>query len=437
MVGELFLMASHGYPPGLGVFAHQEQGFSRGSKDLHHFLHYHSSNQDLVNSHLFNLRLQQKEEWKSIGGQLMDGHHLFTIDANSTRPALFEVQDNHPDSLLFSFGIAEQYTRQEKILKLLASGSIEADGSLLDLSMLYDLMGPQQPVRDLPQQPFASYPRWCFDDAESHQSLIYPTRELYFNEPSLELAGDRGCCTENMYNPDCQLQLQCNCIGNEMNDILSVISDFHLSKNTVKSSKQTMLVPYFERRKRVRSNTDSLKLATEKVAPLKSHAKVKEKTSSQKRRASTRNSKKTDIYCNSYLHACESLLSIIVNRKQQGNSTILSVKKSGPQLPQLLTQFSATIAGTGIAVVLSVACRVACGLVPFCGSKLFSTGLGLGLVWLSWAVNKLRDTVISIGKSSGKSGAREEEMMNHLDRNLKDIYFRAAALMAVVVLRLA
>ncbi|KAL0418772.1 UNVERIFIED_CONTAM: hypothetical protein Sradi_1290700 [Sesamum radiatum] len=452
MVGELCLMASHGYPPGLGVFLHQEQGLSRGSKDLHHFLHYHSSNQDLVNSHPLHLHLQQKEEWKSIGGQLTDSHHLLTVDSNSTRSKLFDVQDNHPDSLHFSIGIAEQYTRQEKILKLLASGSIEADGSLLDLSMLYDLMGPQQPIRDLPQQPFASYPRWCFDDAESQQSLIYLARELYFNEPSLELKGDMSCCTENMYSPDCQLQFQCNCIGSEMSDILSVISDFHLSKNTVKASKLTMLVPYFEsslpgevhlvsisfhRRKRVRSNTNSLQLATEKDAPLKSHAKVKEKTSSQKRRASTRTGKKTDIYCNSYLHACESLLSIIVNRKQQGNSTILSVKKSGLQLPQLLTQFSATVAGTGIAVVLSVACRVACGRVPFCGSKVLSTGLGLGLVWLSWAVNRLRDTVISIGKSSSKSDAREEEMMNHLDRNLQDIYFRAAAIMVVAVLRLA
>ncbi|KAL0370549.1 UNVERIFIED_CONTAM: hypothetical protein Sangu_0373000 [Sesamum angustifolium] len=436
MVGELCLMASHGYPPGLGVFLHQEQGLSRGSKDLHHFLHYHSSNQDLVNSHPLHLHLQQKEEWKSIGGQLTDSHHLLTVDSNSTRSKLFDVQDNHPDSLHFSVGIAEQYTRQEKILKLLASGSIEADGSLLDLSMLYDLMGPQQPIRDLPQQPFASYPRWCFD-AESQQSLIYLARELYFNEPSLELTGDMSCCTENMYGPDCQLQFQCNCIGSEMSDILSVISDFHLSKNTVKASKLTMLVPYFERRKRVRSNTNSLQLATEKDAPLKSHAKVKEKTSSQKRRASTRTGKKTDIYCNSYLHACESLLSIIVNRKQQGNSTILSVKKSGLQLPQLLTQFSATVAGTGIAVVLSVACRVACGRVPFCGSKVLSTGLGLGLVWLSWAVNRLRDTVISIGKSSSKSDAREEEMMNHLDRNLQDIYFRAAAIMVVAVLRLA
>lgn len=73
--------------------------------------------------------------------------------------------------------------------------------------------------------------------------------------------------------------------------------------------------------------------------------------------------------------------------------------------------------------------------MPFCASKAWSTGLGLGLVWLSWAVNKLRDTVISISKTAGNE--KEDEMMNKLDRNLKDIYFRVAAIMAIAVLRLA
>lgn len=126
-----------------------------------------------------------------------------------------------------------------------------------------------------------------------------------------------------------------------------------------------------------------------------------------------------------------------MDRNQHSRNTILSLKKSGPQLPQLLTQFSASIAGTGIAVVLSVLCRVACNRVPFCASKILSTGLGVGLVWLSWAINRLRDSVISITKTSGKCGDREEEMVNSLDRNLKDIYFRAIALIAVVVLKAA
>ncbi|KAI3449596.1 hypothetical protein Pfo_006261 [Paulownia fortunei] len=426
---ELCLMASHGYPPGF----HPEHVSSRVSEEFHHFVPYHGSNQDLVNPLSFNLSLQQKEEWRSTSG-LLDSNQFVRIDSTSKRPALIDFQDTHSDSVLFSFGIAERCTRHEKILKLLASGSIEEQDRLLDLPMLYDLMGPQSPIADLPQQPFASCSRWCFNDPQPLPYLVYPTRELYFNEPFLDLVGDRSGCPERAYHPDGQVQY--NCTGTEMNDILSVISDFYSSKNTNKSSKQTMLVPYFERRRRAQANTDASKLANEKVRSLKTHDKVKEKTS-QKKKTSTKTGKERDIYFNSSLHACESLLSIIIDRKQQGKSAIVSLKKSGPQLPQLLTQFSASIAGTGIAVVLSVFCRVACSRVPFCASKLLSTGLGLGLVWLSWAVNKLRDTVISIGKNSGKFGEKEEEMMNHLDRNLNDICFRAAALMAVVVLKVA
>lgn len=164
---------------------------------------------------------------------------------------------------------------------------------------------------------------------------------------------------------------------------------------------------------------------------------MKEKTSRKKKTRSSRTGGERDAYCNSNLHACESLLSVIMDRKQQGKKAFLSLKKSGPQLPRLLTQFSASIAGTGIAVVLSVLCRVACNRVPFCASKLLSTGLGLGLVWLSWAVNRLRDTVVSISRTSGKTEQKEEEMMNHLDRNLKDICFRAVALIAVVAMKAA
>ncbi|KAK6164719.1 hypothetical protein DH2020_001583 [Rehmannia glutinosa] len=418
---ELCLMASHGYPLGF----HPEHSSSRVSEDFHHFIPYHGSTQDLVHPLSFNLSLQQKEEWRSTGG-LLDSNHIVRMDSTSRRPTIIDFQDSHPDSVLLSFGIAERCTRHEKILKLLSSGSIEEQDRLLDLSTLYDLMGPQQP--------FASRSRLCFNDAHPLQNLIHPTRELYFNEPFLNFVGDISSYPENGYHPDGQLP--CNCTGTEMNDVLSVISEFYSLKNMNKSSRQTMLVPYFERRRRAHANAYASKLATEKASYLKSHEKLKEKTS-QKKKTNARTGKERDIYSNSYLHACESLLSIIFDRNHQGKNTIHSLKKSGPQLPQLLTQVSASIAGTGIAVVLSVLCRVVCSRVPFCASRVLSTGLGLGLVWLSWAVNKLRDTVISISKTSGKVGEKEEEMMSNLDRNLKDICFRAAALMAVVVLKVA
>lgn len=127
----------------------------------------------------------------------------------------------------------------------------------------------------------------------------------------------------------------------------------------------------------------------------------------------------------------------MINKRQNKKTAILSLKKSGPELPELLNQFSAGIAGTGLAVLFSVICKVACTKVPFCAYKVLNTGLAFGLVWLSWAVNRLRDTIVYISKNASKTGLKDEEMMKRVDKSVKDIYFRAATLMAVAVLRLA
>lgn len=162
--------------------------------------------------------------------------------------------------------------------------------------------------------------------------------------------------------------------------------------------------------------------------------KVKAKPSQKKNKKVAR---ERDLFKKNYLHACESLLSLMVDKRQHRKTAILSLKKSGPELPELLMQFSAGIAGTGLAVLLSVICKLSCGRVPFCASKLFNTGFGFGLVWLSWAVNKLRDTIVNTSKNAGKIGLKDEEMIQKVDKSLGEVYFRAAALLAVAVLRLA
>ncbi|XP_076934088.1 uncharacterized protein LOC143600223 [Bidens hawaiensis] len=163
--------------------------------------------------------------------------------------------------------------------------------------------------------------------------------------------------------------------------------------------------------------------------------KVKPKSTTKKKGS---RHKTTIQHRTNYIQACESLLSVIYDKNRNGKSAIPVLRKSGPELPSLLTQFSASIAGTGIAVLFSVVCKLASGRVPFCSSKFLNTGLGLGLVWLSWAVNGLRDTIMMINRnSSKKKGLKEEEMMKELDRSVKEIYFRAATILAVLVLRLA
>jgi len=163
--------------------------------------------------------------------------------------------------------------------------------------------------------------------------------------------------------------------------------------------------------------------------------KVKVKPSQKKNK---KVAKERDLFKKNYLHACESLLSLMVDKRQHRKTAILSLKKSGPELPELLSQFSVGIAGTGLAVLLSVICMLACGRgIPFCASKLLNTGFGFGLVWLSWAVNKLRDTIVGINKNGGKPRPKDEEIIRKVDKSLREIYFRSAALLAVAVLRLA
>ncbi|KAJ8549074.1 hypothetical protein K7X08_032781 [Anisodus acutangulus] len=297
-------------------------------KDSLPFYPTHGVNQDMVKSSCANLRLNQRLDlWKPMS-RLLAGNPFVRILSTVGGP----VQDDHLNSALFSFGIAEQCTRQDKILKYLRSGSNDVESSGINMSILFDLMGPLAHAIDMHQQQFASYL-----EQQSQPSLVYPKL----------VSGARA--------------------GVEMKDILSIISEFYFSKDSMKCTKHAMLVPYFDRK-------------TCKI-------------------------------------------------KAKGESSVQKLDVNAATL--------GSIAGTGIAVLFSVACKLACGRIVFSALRLLNTGLGLGLIWLSWAVNNLRDTVVVINRSSGKLDVIEEDMMNNLDKNVKEIYFRAAILLAVVVLRLA
>ncbi|CAM8922364.1 unnamed protein product [Rhodiola kirilowii] len=144
-------------------------------------------------------------------------------------------------------------------------------------------------------------------------------------------------------------------------------------------------------------------------------------------------------YANSYSHACEILLSLIMNKGRYEKAVLLSLKKSGPELSELLTKFSVGIAGTGLSVLLTVVAKMACGRLPISSSKVLSTGIGFVFLWLSWGVNNLRDTVISIGRSSGKSRFDDDDAaaMGKVDESINQIFFRAGVLMFMIVLHLS
>lgn len=428
------LMASHGYLPGL-VF-HREQGMCKVVKDGQSFLPNSGAKQKLIKSNSPNLRpLQNDEQWNPISGFLV-ANRFVKIDSSIRRPVLIDVQDTRPDSVLFSFGIAEQCRRQEKILQFLMFGSREVDGGGLDLSLLSDLMGLQALTIDEHQQLFApSDYKSCYQEAQP--SLIYPSRELHAQKPLVDFVGDLSRNSKFKVHPDGQVSFTGT--GSEMKDLLSVVAEFYLSKNSTKWRNQSVLVPHLSWLDSSSASgnfqVSPMKREAVKVAPLKSPEKVKIK--SPKKKNSRKAFKERDLYQKNYFHACESLLSIMIDKRRHGKTAVLSLKKSGPELPQLLTQFSAGIAGTGLAVLFSVVTKVASGRVPFCASKVLNTGFGFGLVWLSWAVNRLSDTIVHISKNSGKLGLNEEEVMKIVDTSVKEIFFRVAALMVVAMLRFA
>ncbi|KAH0640086.1 hypothetical protein KY285_036672 [Solanum tuberosum] len=427
---ERCLMASHGYPPCL--FSPPEL---KVLKDSLPFFPIPGVNQDTAKSSCTSVRFNQRLDlWKPMS-RLLAGNPFVRILSTAEGPELIDTRDDHLNSVLLSFGIAEQCTRQENILKYLRSGSNDVESGEIDISILFDLMGPLVHAINMHQQQFPSYLEQQSHDAMSQQSLVYPSAALHLWEPSSNLI---GLNSGKMIHSDGRLLISGASASIEMKDILSIISEFYFSNDSMKCTKHAMVVPYFDRKtcKTKSKGESSAQKLDVNAASLRSPQKTKYQTSPQ-RKSNKRAVRESEIYRNNYLHACESLLSIIVDKKRHGKTAILSLKKSGPQLPHFLTTFSATIAGTGIAVLFSIACRLACGRIVFSAPRLLNTGLGLGLIWLSWAVNNLRDTVVVINRSPGKLDMIEDDMMNNLDKNVKEIYFRAATLLAVVVLRLA
>ncbi|XP_010278831.1 PREDICTED: uncharacterized protein LOC104612891 [Nelumbo nucifera] len=431
-MAELCLMASSIYPPGL---FHQEQGLCRVSKEFQPFIPSPGTRHVCVHTR----PIQPEDPWKPASW-FSESNQSEKLDLSIRRPVLVDVQDSRPHSVLFSFGIAEQCTRHEKILQFLSSGSSEAETDGLDLALLSDLMGLQMAIdlQSLPHRVGSSDGDFCLYEVGSDSVqpfLVHPSKE--FQKPLLDFMGDLTHSSKITVNPDGKVLLTGS--GTEMKDLLSIVAEFYMSKNLTEQRKLPLLVPHFTRLERSETKTSihgsPLKLETVTVAPLKSPEKIKMKPSPRKKQ-SKKAGNKSDLYRRNHFHACEILLSLVLNRRQ-GKMAILSLKKSGSELAELLTQLSAGIAGTGLAVIFSVVCKVVGGRVPFCASKILNTGFGFALVWLSWAVNRLRDTVVYISKNSHKLGLKEEGIMKRVDRNMNEILFRAATLMTVALLRLA
>lgn len=168
----------------------------------------------------------------------------------------------------------------------------------------------------------------------------------------------------------------------------------------------------------------------------KCSADVKSKSSSKKKQRG-KIIKERDLYQKNYIHASEAFLSILLD-KDRNSATILSLKKAGPEITELLTQCSIGIAGTGLAILLSVMCKMDTSMrTPFASARLLSTGVGFGLFWLSWAVNGLRDTIANIFRSPSNMNIEEDEVAGKIQKSMNEILFRALTLLAITALKFA
>lgn len=414
MLALSLMMASNGCPPGLVLY--QDQAIPKAFQDLQPLLSTTRSRSDMIKSTILTMTPYEHGDLFKSTTEFYE-YGQFAKRASIRRmPLLVNVQEFSSHSVLFGLGIDGWWTKHQQILQVLSSRLSGLKEDYLDPSLLPDLMGHIVGTE-------FQFNRFV---VEKGSLLQEAERDLLHDLPS----------TMSVH-PDGQIPY----LGNmaDMKDLASVFAEFSVLKDVNQWRKQEMLVPYFRWNGAIKLRdhmcSSSLKLEAITAAPLKSPGKVKPKMAPK--RKSKKAGRDRDLYKNNSLHACESLLSLMMDRKRDGKSVLSSLKKSGPELPQLLTQFSATITGTGLAVLFSVLYKVASGTTPFCTSNVLTSGFGIGLFWLSWAVNKLRNTILYIGKNSAKLGFEEDEMMRKVDKSVSDIFFRAAASMAVLMLRFA
>ncbi|KAF9606591.1 hypothetical protein IFM89_026853 [Coptis chinensis] len=474
----LMIASSSSYVPGL--LFHHEQALCRSSKEVLSVVPSSGRKQEILRS-----------------GTRSPMGWLFS-DQSDRKPVLIDVQDTRPDSMHFSFGISEHYTRREKIMQYLVSGSSVSDKDGLDFSLLSSLTGLQTSAIEMRLRSLGVHGdgRYLYEvgDDESQPSVVYPS-DYYMQKPLLDPMADSALFSKIRVHPDGRALFTGTEI--EMKDFISVFAEFYPSKKSVEWRKQSLLVPHFTRYgylnpfMKVKTYRETRDRATyeyswiffddgnhdifpfekllfvytlfsaydfvvgtgkPKAGPIVivrlssfplvsdlnwhfSPETVKLKPS-PKKRSSRKAGREKDLCRRSSFHAFECLLSLILD-KRCGKEALLSVKQSGSELPPLLTQFSAGIAGTGLAVIFSVVLNVSSRKAPFCAPTMLNTGFGFGLVWLSWGVNKLRDTIAHISKSSSKPGFNEKDMMRNVDRSVNDIFLRAATIMAIAVLRFA
>lgn len=214
--------------------------------------------QEIIPASSFNLNPDHLEPWKPVSS-LNKSSQFVELDSAMMKPLLMDVHgkgkssfasstlklvnsfscylyklslwlgtDKAPESLVLSFGIAEKYARQEKVMEFLLSRSEEFKERGFDMSMLSELMEVEAMKSSSQLLPYGA------------SSVLYLNQDL--EKPVLDLVRDM------MENPDFSLNSNGRLLFNaELNDVLSIASEFNLSRDSTKWRQLSPLIPHFPR----------------------------------------------------------------------------------------------------------------------------------------------------------------------------------------------
>lgn len=417
-------MASAAFSP---ACFHQEQPLP---KDVLGFLPSPGRRQNIYNSRYAGLQIgtpHPEQSWKF--SSLISDSQLF-IHMPVIKKLVIDMQDTCLDSMLFSFGVAEQCTRRENILKFLASSSNMKDGDDLNISLISELVGLQTVAVDM--CPWSQVPmddEFCLNGvgADGTHKIIHPEKQLYAPQPLLNFVGNLSHSSSIRAHPNGHVLFRGSAV--EMKNLLSIFAEFNLDKGLSNGSRKAMVVPYFTRRRgghtRTYAQPSSSAFETQTTEP----SKRAEKSKSQQKKNVNRdpNSERLN---NNYVYACDCLIDVYVDRNGD-RKMILALKDAAPELTHLLTQISSWIGGAGLAVFVILACKAMRGnVVLFTHAKLLNVTFGVGLFWLFAAVYRLQDTIDRLSST----GVKDKEVANKVRTSVNEILFRSAVLLAVGLL---
>lgn len=134
------------------------------------------------------------------------------------------IVDSRPTLELFTFPTSEKPARHEEVLHFNASGSNNPEKALEDMPLLPNSMDLREKVTS---------------------SLIYPYGNLYSRLPLVDFIGDLARDSKITIHPDGQVEFTGSMT--EINDLLSTVAEFYLSRNSAIWRMQSLLVLHFNR----------------------------------------------------------------------------------------------------------------------------------------------------------------------------------------------